>query len=78
MPTIAESSVPVDNTGARVLAPRRRPARRIAPDCVVRPLEPFTRQQIVDPRHPQPITPVPPFVLDQQLVQPLLKRTDPR
>ena len=35
-----------------------RPAPGVAPHRVIRTLEPFTQQQIVDPCHPQPITPL--------------------
>jgi hypothetical protein len=61
----------------RILAPRFRPAPGVAPDRIVGSLEPLTAQQIMDPRHAQPITPVPGLVLRQQRVEPLLKRPKP-
>ena len=62
----------------RILAPCCRPARRITPDRIVGALEPFAQQQIVDTRHPQPVAPMPRFVLYQQRIEPFLKRPDPR
>jgi hypothetical protein len=53
------------------------PAPRIAPDSIIRSLETFTQQQIMDPRHPQTVTPVPRFVLAQQRIEPFLERPDP-
>ncbi len=53
------------------------PAPRIAPDRIIRSLETFTQQQIMDPRHPQTVTPMPRFVLRQQCVEAFLERTDP-
>lgn len=38
-------------------------ASRIAPDRIVRSLEAFAQQQIVDARHPKPVTTMPPLVL---------------
>jgi len=40
---------------ASVLAPLDLPARRIAPHRIVRTLKAFAHQQVMDPRHPQPM-----------------------
>ena len=66
------------NTVAGVLAPGLRPVLGIAPHGVVRTLEPLAPQQIVDPRHPQPIASMPRFIPHQQRIEPLLEGTDPR
>ncbi len=62
---------------ASILAPLDLPARRIAPHRIVRTLKAFSHQQVMDPRHPQPVTPAAQLVLFQQRVQALLERTDP-
>ncbi len=56
------------HVAARILAPCAGPARGVTPDRVVGALEPFALQQIVDPRHPQPIASRPRLVLEQQRV----------
>ena len=61
-----------------VLAPSLRPPTGITPHGVVRALEPLAPQQIVNPRHPQPITPMPRFVLRQQCIEPVLEGSDPQ
>lgn len=63
---------------ARILATRFPPALGIAPDRIIGALEPLTAQQIMDPRHPQPIAPVPGLILRQQRIEPLLERPKPR
>ena len=64
--------------GASILAPRRLPARRIAAHRIVGAFEALAQQQVVDPRHPQAITPWQTFVLYQQRVQTLLERPNPQ
>ena len=66
------------HAGAGVFAPRLGPARGVAPDRIVRSLEAFAQQQIMDARHPQPIATRAGFVLGQQRIEPLLERPDPR
>jgi hypothetical protein len=60
---------------AGILAPLGRPPCRIAPDRIIGALEPLPQQQVMDPRHPQPIMPTAPLILRQQRVQPLAERT---
>ena len=54
------------------------PPRRVAPDRVVRPVEPLAHQQVMNPRHPQLLAPRPRLVLFQQLIEPGLERRQPR
>jgi hypothetical protein len=63
---------------SRVFAPRLGPARGVAPDRIVRSLEAFTLQQVVDPGHPKPVAARPHHVLGQQRIEPVLERSDPR
>jgi hypothetical protein len=66
------------HAGAGILTPRLGPARSVAPDRIVRSLEAFAQQQIVDPRHPQPIATRARLVLGEQCIEPFLERSDPR
>ena len=59
-----------------ILAQGFRPAPRIAPERIVRTFETLAQQQVVDP--PQPIAPMPRFVLRQQCIEMLLEGPDPR
>ena len=59
-------------------APLGRPACPIAADGIIGAFKAFPHQQIMDPRHPQPVPSAARRVLDQQRVQAFLKRPDPR
>ena len=66
------------DAGTGVFAPRLGPACGVAPDRIVRSLEAFAQQQVVDARHPQPVATMTRLVLGQQRIEPLLERPDPR
>src|SRR3546814_13305976 len=67
---------------------RRRPPETTRPDTpfpyttlfrsIVGTLKTLALQQIMDPRHPQPLAPAAHLILFQQCVQAILKRPDPR
>lgn len=54
------------------------PPRSIATNRIVRAVEPLAQQQVVDARDTQLLPPRPGLVLDQQRIQPHLKRTQLR
>jgi len=62
---------------ADILALLGRPACGVAPDGIIRTVEPLPEQEVVDPCHSQSVPSGPCLVLDEQLVQPLLERTNP-
>jgi hypothetical protein len=62
------------DTIAGIFAPFQLPSRRVAPHGIVGSLKAFAHQQIMDPRHPQPVTPAAQLVLFQQRVEAILKR----
>src|SRR3546814_2016411 len=66
------------DTIAGILAPIGLPARRVAPHGIVGALKTLALQQIMDPRHPQPLALAAHLILFQQCVQAILKRPDPR
>src|SRR3546814_10767541 len=66
------------DTIAGILAPFGLPARRVAPHGIVGAFKTLALQQIMDPRHPQPLTPAAHLVLFQQRIEPSLERPDPR
>ncbi|OBX17476.1 hypothetical protein A9995_15720 [Erythrobacter sp. QSSC1-22B] len=65
------------DTIAGILAPCLLPACCVPPHDVVGTIKAFALQQIMDPRHPQPVTLAALLVLFQQGVRAPLKRTDP-
>src|SRR3546814_6398027 len=65
-------------TIAGIPAPIGLPARRVAPHGIVGALKTLALQQIMDPRHPQPLALAAHLILFQQCVQAILKRPDPR
>src|SRR3546814_16360314 len=61
------------DTIAGILAPFGLPARRVAPHGIVGAFKTLALQQIMDPRHPQPLTPAAHLVLFQQRIEPSLE-----
>src|SRR3546814_10311157 len=66
------------NTIAGILASVGLPARRVSAHSIVGALKTFAHQQVMDPRHPQPLAPAAHLVLFQQRIEPSLERPDPR
>src|SRR3546814_7254284 len=58
------------NTIAGILASVGLPARRVSAHSIVGALKTFAHQQVMDPRHPQPLAPAAHLVLFQQRIEP--------
>src|SRR3546814_20416260 len=66
------------DTIAGILAPIGLPARHVAPHGIVGALKTLALQQIMDPRHPQPLALAAPLILFHPFVNAVLTRPDQR